>query len=301
MHRAHRIPSALTNNSLDTLKKAWEAYAMGLENYSQRRKVAPTQSFDVLFDISDAATIKQVHDNMLRVYTQAQDYSEVFSVDVIPVVPKCTPESVKDTTVKVQYSTPRNEDIVRSFGRIQTDFSHSVRRSTNDPHEIIYANHLFEPFRMYECVAVGGTFDRLHAGHKMLLTISALFSSDRLKIGLTSDEMVMGKKYSSLIEPSVTRLKAVHHFMQKIRPELRISIDTIHEPVGGTHLTPWLKALVLSTETLANGEKINKLRVENGLDPLQIICIELVNASGDGRGRLCSTSMRSAEHERISS
>lgn len=39
-------------------------------------------------------------------------------------------------------------------------------------------------------VALGGTFDRLHTGHKMLLSEAALMSRKRLLVGLTDVEML---------------------------------------------------------------------------------------------------------------
>jgi hypothetical protein len=39
--------------------------------------------------------------------------------------------------------------------------------------------------RQFEQVAVGGTFDHMHAGHKILLTMTALIASKRLYCGIT--------------------------------------------------------------------------------------------------------------------
>lgn len=39
--------------------------------------------------------------------------------------------------------------------------------------------------RMYPVSAMGGTFDHLHAGHKILLSMAAWITSEKLIIGMT--------------------------------------------------------------------------------------------------------------------
>ena len=39
---------------------------------------------------------------------------------------------------------------------------------------------------MYPVTALGGTFDHLHAGHKILLSMAAWITSEKLIVGLTS-------------------------------------------------------------------------------------------------------------------
>jgi phosphopantetheine adenylyltransferase len=60
----------------------------------------------------------------------------------------------------------------------------------------------------HRVVAVGGTFDHLHAGHKLLLTATALLlqphSKDlmiplRLIVGITGDELLKNKKYAEYL------------------------------------------------------------------------------------------------------
>ncbi len=39
--------------------------------------------------------------------------------------------------------------------------------------------------RMYHVSAMGGTFDHLHAGHKILLSMAAWITSEKLIVGMT--------------------------------------------------------------------------------------------------------------------
>ena len=46
-----------------------------------------------------------------------------------------------------------------------------------------------EPFvRSHAHVVIGGTFDRLHNGHKLLLTTATLLAKERLVIGISADK-----------------------------------------------------------------------------------------------------------------
>lgn len=42
----------------------------------------------------------------------------------------------------------------------------------------------------FEAVAVGGTFDRLHAGHRLLLAVTALVATERVYVGVTGERLV---------------------------------------------------------------------------------------------------------------
>lgn len=49
---------------------------------------------------------------------------------------------------------------------------------------------LDESDRKYNSVVLGGTFDRLHVGHKILLSEAALRAQKRLVVGVTDVNMI---------------------------------------------------------------------------------------------------------------
>jgi phosphopantetheine adenylyltransferase len=79
--------------------------------------------------------------------------------------------------------------------------------------------------KVHRVVAVGGTFDHLHAGHKLLLTATALMLQPssteapldrRLIVGITGDELLKNKKYAEQLEDWDQREQAVINFLVPI-------------------------------------------------------------------------------------
>jgi phosphopantetheine adenylyltransferase len=100
--------------------------------------------------------------------------------------------------------------------------------------------------KRHRVVAVGGTFDHLHAGHKLLLTATALMlqpaaqdeiMSRRLIVGITGDELLKNKKYADQLESWSQRQGNVVDFLLSILsftpPGKSSQIETISydEPV----------------------------------------------------------------------
>ena len=82
-----------------------------------------------------------------------------------------------------------------------------------------------EQATIHTIVAVGGTFDHLHAGHKLLLTATALLlqpsarSADaqrRLIIGITGDNLLKNKKYAEYLQSWKQRQEVVVDFLTTI-------------------------------------------------------------------------------------
>ena len=63
---------------------------------------------------------------------------------------------------------------------------------------------------MYQNVVLGGTFDRIHSGHKILLTTSLLRCRNEITVGITDGDNLMKKKVLvELMQPCQKRIDAV--------------------------------------------------------------------------------------------
>lgn len=72
----------------------------------------------------------------------------------------------------------------------------TVNISDDQPSNIVkfdFDNENLENGETYENVVLGGTFDRLHVGHKILLTEAVLRAEKRVVVGVTDDNMVKCK------------------------------------------------------------------------------------------------------------
>ncbi|WP_456474180.1 pantetheine-phosphate adenylyltransferase [Candidatus Pyrohabitans sp.] len=130
---------------------------------------------------------------------------------------------------------------------------------------------------MFRKVAVGGTFDRLHAGHRKLLRV-AFASGERVLIGLTGDT-IAGAKGAESYEKRLTQLR---HFLMEEGFAERAEIVRLDDYYGPAISDAELEAIVVTEETLARAEEINRLRRERGLRELEIIMVPLLLAQ-DGR------------------
>ena len=63
---------------------------------------------------------------------------------------------------------------------------------------------------LYQDIALGGTFDNIHNGHRLMLTQSALLCQRRLVVGVSTGPLVENKVLTELIRPvEVSAFKAI--------------------------------------------------------------------------------------------
>uniref|UniRef100_A0AC34QRC9 Cytidyltransferase-like domain-containing protein n=1 Tax=Panagrolaimus sp. JU765 TaxID=591449 RepID=A0AC34QRC9_9BILA len=127
----------------------------------------------------------------------------------------------------------------------------------------------------FKHVALGGTFDRLHNGHKVLLSTAAILS-DKVTCGVTSGDMNKKKVLYELMEPLKTRMAVVEEFLKDISDGLIVDVQEITDPFGPAIVLEDLDCLVVSEETVKGGDACNVKRKERGLNEMHIHKIPLV-------------------------
>ena len=172
--------------------------------------------------------------------------------------------------------------------------------------------------RAHYSVAVGGTFDHLHIGHKLLLTATALLMEPEepenaaitrlLTIGITGDELLVNKKYAEVMESWEERQTRTADFLESILiftpvgettrdvervsnpgpngkfvrvrfgTGLTINYVQISDPFGPTVTDESISVLAISKETRAGGKAVNDKRQEKGWAPLEVFEVDVLDA-----------------------
>ena len=146
--------------------------------------------------------------------------------------------------------------------------------------------------RRYKLVALGGTFDVLHAGHRHLLS-EAFKLGDMVLIGVTSDQLVTTLHKKHQVRPFSSRVRDLRMFVKTRRWSSRVRVTMLREPYGPAARRKKLEALIVSKGTLPSGRRLNCLRRQNNLRPLDLHVVDLLRAA-DGKP-ISTTRVRNGE------
>jgi pantetheine-phosphate adenylyltransferase len=146
--------------------------------------------------------------------------------------------------------------------------------------------------RKYKLVALGGTFDVFHAGHRHLLS-EAFNLGDMVLIGVTSDRLVAALSKKHRVRRYSSRVRDLDRFLEDQGWSSRARVTALRDPYGPASKRKELEALIVSQGTLANGRRLNRLRRHNGLQPLDLVVVDLLNAA-DGKP-ISTTRVRNGE------
>ncbi len=159
---------------------------------------------------------------------------------------------------------------------------------------------------MYKVVAIGGTFDRLHKGHKHFIS-HAFGMGKKVLIGLTSDKYVKEKfkiqnsrlrhplrksfegqegfggqaKLKIKVNRYEDRKSGVEYFLKENKFWDRTEIIKIDDVYGNAGNSKDIEAIVVTKDSFAGARSINRKRSLNGLKPLDIVKANLEKADDD--------------------
>ena len=152
------------------------------------------------------------------------------------------------------------------------------------------------PTEQFDLVAIGGTFDEIHAGHRELL-IRAFSLGRSVLIGVSSDNFAAATKGKNRLRHRFeTRVESLVQFIHDEFGDVNFEIKELNDDFGPTSLDRNLQALVVSEETEPKGHEINRIRSSKGFDPLVIVTVTMLKAE-DGRP-LSSSRIRYGEIDR---
>ncbi len=131
-------------------------------------------------------------------------------------------------------------------------------------------------------VAIGGTFDPVHDGHRRLF--ERAFELGDVTVGLTSDELAPKTRHvDRYVRPHDERARDLAAELEAFADERdrTFEIRTLSEPTG-IATEPQFDYLIVSPETVEGGKRINEIRCERGHDPLELVVVPHVRAEDGG-------------------
>lgn len=151
--------------------------------------------------------------------------------------------------------------------------------------------------RMFKNVCIGGTFDGIHAGHKLLFNEATKLCKERLVVGVTDTSMIKSKILWELIAPVDERIHEVREYLTVLNQNLTYDIVPINDIYGPTIVEEDLQCIVVSKETFRGADKINEARLEKGWPKLEVHIVNLLEEESSS----ITSAMKRLKEKKVSS
>jgi len=129
--------------------------------------------------------------------------------------------------------------------------------------------------KKYQYAALGGTFDRLHAGHHHLID-TAVKNSNQIIVGLTTKKLYKHKEFSQIILPYKERKKDLSKFIESKGVTAQVDIMPLQDIYGPTINNGEIDLIVVSQQTKPGAKIINQKRKSLQLKPLPVKVADLI-------------------------
>ncbi|KAH8741118.1 hypothetical protein FG386_001670 [Cryptosporidium ryanae] len=120
-----------------------------------------------------------------------------------------------------------------------------------------------------------GTFDRLHPGHKINITVATWYAKEMAIIGITDTSLIINKRDKDILQDFSIRSANVLSFIFSLCPEISIALLRISSIIGGADIFEF-DALIATPESLNNAKKINDKRINKGFPLVQLVEVPFV-------------------------
>ncbi|EGD74542.1 hypothetical protein PTSG_05906 [Salpingoeca rosetta] len=138
----------------------------------------------------------------------------VYDLLVVPIsdadeVPLCKRAMLLAPTLSMVYNEPASSDVRaldqerKAVGVAPAAMLERVAHQHDDADREVTAaatRDVQAEARVFDHCCMGGSFDHLHSGHKLLLTAAALHTRTCIHIGITSGKLLANKKHAHLLE-----------------------------------------------------------------------------------------------------
>lgn len=153
--------------------------------------------------------------------------------------------------------------------------------------------------KKFKMTCLGGTFDHLHLGHKLLLTNACFYTSETLIIGITSSNLLSKKKCSHFIEDFETRKSRVSNFIKLLtNGKIEARIYKLEDPCGPAGEIEEIEALILTPEVAKGGDYCNGIREKNGLSKCEIVFVDMIENEKQESGESAFSNKTSSSYIR---